>query len=269
MEKLDLIRDSERAHYIMQLGSYFTELTDRSGVRFAYTQHLTDVWYNQAYGIDPKCDRIDVVLETIEQYHRQRDRIPCVYVSPAAPPGLEPALGDAGYEIFEREAWMFFPELGGRQHINNSEITVRRVESQDDVDDFRKVYRLGLPGPEVESYLDACLEGRRYQPPLVQVDFFLADLADRPIGMLTLVTTGVYAGIYAVATLPEFRRLGAAAALNRVAVKTAHERGCHHVYLQTVEGELAETVFRQLGYAPLFTRVGYTPKEAVEKLTHG
>jgi GNAT superfamily N-acetyltransferase len=260
----------ERAHYIMQLGSYFTELVDNDGIRYAFTSKLADVWYNQAYGIDlTRCD-LSQTMEMIRRVHEERRRIPCIYFNvDSMNAGTAQGLLSLGYESFEREAWMSFPAAKRVDHaLANSRIRVSNVVTAKDAERFAAVYREGLPGPEVEKYVAACLEGWRLCPPLIRVELLIATVDGEDAGMTTLVIFGRYAGVYAVATLPRFRKLGIARALNAHVIEMARSEGCDHIFLQTVEGEASEEVFRRIGYEKRFVRVGYTPIDATT-LAHG
>lgn len=265
------IRASERAHYIMQLASYFTELTDEAGVRFAYTNRLSDIWYNQAYDIDCNEDEFSSLMTRIETYFQRRERTPCIYLSPATtPPNASDLLGNRDYAQFESEAWMFY-DLGQLKsdYVQPASISISEVTWERDFEMFADIYRRGLPGPEVEKYIDATREGQRYKPSLVDIRYFVGKYEGEPAGMISLLQIGRYAGVYAVATVEEFKKKGLARALNMHVCREAAANGADTIFLQTVSGEHAETVFQRLGYSTLYLRDGYTTRSAVEGLQHG
>lgn len=268
---VSLIRSSERAHYIMQLASYFSELTDLPGVRFAYTHRLKDIWYNQAYDIEWHSKDIIPLKSIIEEYCSKRDRLPCIYLTPAVKPAdLGKRLEEIGYGKFEEETWMFYDfKENSKPYIMPTEISVVEVKSAKEFEMFAGVYRKGLPGPEVEKYIQAVADGLRYIPPLVNIWYFVAKYSDEPAGMLSLLTVGEYAGIYAVATIEKFRGKGVCKALTLHAGRVAERAGSKHMFLQTVVGGDSEIVFRKLGYETLYVREGYTTKDVIAKLQHG
>jgi GNAT superfamily N-acetyltransferase len=266
-----LIRESERSHYIMQLSSYFSELTDLPGVRFSYTHLFTDIWYNQAYDINWNSEDFDQLIRTIEGYCKNRDRLPCIYLTPASKPDkIQEFLKERDYDKFENEAWMFYDFAENKKpYAMPKEITINEVQSDKDLEVFSEVYRQGLPGPEVEKYIQATIDGLRNKPPLVDIRYFVASYEGEPASMLSLLKIGHYAGIYAVATVEKFQQKGMARALNRHAATLAKDMGAKYMFLQTVVGEDSETVFKKLGYQTWYEREGFTTKEVISSLEHG
>ncbi|MHB8876302.1 MAG: GNAT family N-acetyltransferase [Myxococcaceae bacterium] len=92
-----------------------------------------------------------------------------------------------------------------------------------------------------------------------QQSFFLGALEGRVVGVTLLLVTGAVAGIYAVATLPEFRKRGVSSTLLGRALAVARDRGCECVSLQVMEGSAAHALYDKLGFqtvfrSPLFSR---------------
>lgn len=272
MKLTDLnIRQCERAHYLMQLASYFSELTDMPGVRFAYTDKLKDIWYNQAYDITVSDKDVDKLVKIIENYLASRDRLPCIYLSPATRPNkLSKLLEAYEYGQFESEAWMFYNyEENAKPYKKPSQITIQEIKNDKDLDVFSDVYRLGLPGPEVEHYVQAVVDGYKYPPALVDISYFVAHYNDKPAGMISLLKIGEFVGVYAVATIEEYQGKGIGKSLIRHVGELSERAGCKYVFLQTVVGETGEAVFQKLGYETLFVRDGYTTKSVIAQLQHG
>ena len=78
--------------------------------------------------------------------------------------------------------------------------------------------------------------------------FFIGRIDGRPAGVLLLVTHGATAGIYAVATLPEFRKQGVSTTLLAHAVRLAREQGRSIVTLQVARGSDAERLYLHQGF---------------------
>jgi hypothetical protein len=263
------IESAERSHYLMQLGSYFTELSDGDSVHFAFNNDIRDVWYNQAYGITCAADNAGSLVSSLAKALEDNKRTPCVYLSPATMPAhFGGVLRSAGFKVFEEEAWMFFP-LYRDVGTQLPSIQVKEVSNVIDVQAFSAVYRLGLPGPEVEHYIAACLRGWKQATPPLAVKLLVAYIGDEPAGMLSLMRLGRFAGVYAVATLPDYRKRGVCKSLHQYAAVTARTWECDVLFLQTVAKETAEDVFTRIGYETWFTREGYVPLEDADALTHG
>ncbi len=267
---LAIVRNVERAHYLMQLSAYFSELTDIAGVRFAYTNKLDDVWYNQAYDINFDGTRVDDLIETVESYFSRRDRRPCLYTSPTSKPAeLTDLLQAKGYGKFDDEAWMFYDFSLRDNRPLHRDISISEVRDEIDVAMFAEIYREGLPGPAIESYIDAAIEGLRYRPPLVSISYFTCTYQERPAGIACLHRIGHYAGLYAVATIPAFQQKGVARALiNHISQLAKHE-DVKFLFLQTGAGEESEQIFEKLGFKTRFIREGFTRNDTISTLQHG
>jgi GNAT superfamily N-acetyltransferase len=264
------IRLTERAHYYMQLSAYFTELVDLPGVRFAFTNRLTDTWYNQAYDIDWDPDNSNELYKQIERVCVDRDRAPCLYLSPACrPSNLEEIVKKSGLVEFETEAWMFLPLDLDTSGIQKADILVEEVSLESNFDEFADVYRRGLPGDDVESYIESVRVGLRYAPPGVDVRYLLARVNGNQAGMLSILTVGECSGIYAVATLPEYQRRGVARALTFEASQIARRNRSSYFFLQTVVGDEGEQAFGRIGFETVFTRTGYTTAAEARSIAHG
>lgn len=265
------VRQTERAHYLMQLGSYFSELADRPGVRFATTHKFADTWYNQAYDVACTEDEAAGVILTVTEYLQKRHRLPCIYLTPAVtPPSFAKILEESGFGEFEREAWMFYDFAENtRPSDGPKSLSIRPVSSREDLEAFAYVYRDGFPGPEVEDYIAAAIDGFRRQSPLVDIFFCLAYCEGEPAGIISRYRLGKYAGVYDVATVEKFRTRGVARALTRHVGRQAKDLGCECVFLQTVVGDVGEKAFAKLGYETRYVRHGYTTKEAIATLDHG
>jgi ribosomal protein S18 acetylase RimI-like enzyme len=78
--------------------------------------------------------------------------------------------------------------------------------------------------------------------------FYIAYLDHKPAGVCLFVLTDGVAGIYAVATLPEFRKKGVATTLMKRGIHDAREKGCQTITLQVSTGSYAESLYRKLGF---------------------
>ena len=59
------IRETIHAHYLMQLGSYVSELVALPTARLAFTHHFPSIWYNSAYDIRSHPNDVEQLLEQV------------------------------------------------------------------------------------------------------------------------------------------------------------------------------------------------------------
>ena len=267
-----LIRESVRIHYFMQLSSYFSELVDCEGVSFAFSDHVTDTWYNQAYGIaldNPNCNQdFSSTIRKCENVFQARNRTPCFYFTSASvPKNYKTKIRNCGYDEFDNESWMFFSE---DLYVpkRNKKIKIKSVTPRL-LDTFAEFYRIGLPGPEVEGYVKCVLNGFMRKPPLVNIKYYLAFFNDVPVGMISLLTMEKYAGLYAVAVDENYQRMRICSTLVDTAIQECKKNNIKHIFLQTGYGEDSEKAFSQMGFKTEFVRIGYAQKTVINNLQHG
>jgi ribosomal protein S18 acetylase RimI-like enzyme len=141
------------------------------------------------------------------------------------------------------------------------QLEIRCATTLDDIDCFSEVQVCGfLPSEELRSTWRSLLnEANRRNLDNPMQHFFIGYLSGKAVGVCLLVRTGDVAGIYAVATLPEFRKRGVSAALMREAINCSSQHGCNTVTLQVVTNSYAQGFYEKLGfnasfYASIFKR---------------
>ena len=135
-----------------------------------------------------------------------------------------------------------------------SDLEVRTVESNADMDEFSEVQCRGfLEKQEIyDSWAPFLREANHHNLNNKNQKFYIGALNGKPLGVVLSVFTELMAGIYAVATLPEYRKKGVSAAILQKAIIDAKLRGCQVVTLQVVQGSYAETFYHKLGFETAF-----------------
>lgn len=258
------VKACERSHYLMQLGTYFTELVDLTSVRLAHTSYLADQWYNQAYDImiQPGEDT-DRVIKAVEEHFLARDRAPFFYLTPStSPENFADILIARGYVLADEEAWMFYNGLANeRPETAPNGITVTPVTTESEFKIFTDLYAEGLPGPEVRNYIREVADSFHFSPGAVRIVHYFACFEDAPAGIVSWFGLGKYAGVYDVATIEKYQRKGIMTALVSRAVQDAQSQGAKHVFLQTGKGDDSEAALRRVGFQTEFVRLGYVAQE--------
>ncbi len=258
-------RTSVRAHYLMQLGSYISELTDISGARLAYTNKYPNIWYNSAYDIQVDPSAVDDLIPKIETHMARRDRIPSIYVSPAtSPSNLSELLEDRGYGKVETEAWMF-ADLSKlpKPHTQPSEVSVWEAQTDADLQVFADLYRKGFPSPTVDLQIQAYIDGFKSKLPLVESTCFILNYCNQPAGMYISLRLGEYSGLYSGTVAKEYRTTNVFQVMVNHSKIMAAQRGIKYQFLQTIAGTSLEIAFRRFGYVTKFSRTCYSPRSAI------
>jgi len=82
--------------------------------------------------------------------------------------------------------------------------------------------------------------------------FYVGRYGGTAAGVVLTVLGDGLAGIYAVATKPEFRKKGISTALMKRAIEDAAKEGCGDITLQVVSGSYAEAFYKKLGFETAF-----------------
>jgi ribosomal protein S18 acetylase RimI-like enzyme len=130
-------------------------------------------------------------------------------------------------------------------------LTVSLVSHEDDVVEWARVEARGYGMPEevtpalIEMGVRHCLRGDS------SWRYYLGRLHGRPVAASLMYPYAGVAGIYAVATVPEARRMGIGAELTRLALQRAAEQGYRVGVLQA--SGMGFPVYRRMGFETVLT----------------
>lgn len=135
---------------------------------------------------------------------------------------------------------------GVTQTKASSKIKVKVVESKEDVNTFTEiaVKASGMNDECIQEFQIVNLTGSQNG----ELVHFLAYLNDIPIGTASLATCSKSAGIWNLATLPEYRKHGVATTLVEAALVEAAKRKYSHVMAILMPKGMAWGLFTKLGF---------------------
>ena len=185
-------------------------------------------------------------IERMEEWYRERGKPAMVQVGPcAAPEGLDAALGARGYRE-EGAAIMAVAsaELVAAASVSGLDSGIERAPSAAWLSIVASSSRFAA-SPDVFFGFLARLEGR--------CRFVTAHVDGAPAAICLCITSGTRLGVYAMLTVPAFRRRGAARATLHAAAKCALSDGQSELYL-LVEGEnvAARALYAQCGFRDVY-----------------
>jgi GNAT superfamily N-acetyltransferase len=132
--------------------------------------------------------------------------------------------------------------------------SIRQAEGRRDIEVFS--------GIQARSFNEDDADFAEWHPWLLQNNlknypdpdqlFYIGYLDDRPVGVALAVYHQQVAGIYAVATLPEFRKQGVSTRILDKVVLDAHGRNAKEIVLQTAGGSEAERLYKKRGFEKEF-----------------
>lgn len=157
------------------------------------------------------------------------------------------------YQKFGSLTYMFLADKEARWGINKK-IKIKRANSLPDIEDFSVAQARGFC--ETDEQFNQAYSWMR-QKNIENLDdysqnFYIAYDNDKPVGVTLCIYYKNIAGIFAVATMPEYRKKGISTTLIQRAVDDAIKNGIAAITLQTVTDSYAHSFYKKLGFEDVF-----------------
>lgn len=136
----------------------------------------------------------------------------------------------------------------------NKKIIIKRANSLSDIEDFSVTQAWGFC--ETEEKFNQAYSWMR-QKNIENLDdntqnFYVAYDNEKPVGVTLCIYYKNIAGIYAVATLPEYRKKGVSTTLIQRVVDDANNNNIAAITLQTYTESYAHSFYKKLGFEDVF-----------------
>lgn len=180
-------------------------------------------------------------VETVEEFYRAHDMPVRVQVSPVeAHARLDALLGDRGYRLGGRTAVLTAPV----EKVAEAPVPEVPVEVGESADEWAAVFA------ELDHHDDSELVAKSVVSRITAPAGFLAVRDEgRPVGMGLVVGGSRWAGVFCMATRPEYRRRGVARAVLGAGARWAARQGAERLYLQVEKGnDSARRLYEQVGF---------------------
>ena len=232
-----------RVHAMRGMGG---KVEDRGNVVLVMNPDLPAKGFNFACKVDAGETSKEVVIDYVVDAFRSRGLVPHFQLwSITRPPDFGVDLWQRGFrEEGELDVMVWRrPANAAAPH----KVTVREARSDEDMERAAElvIRGFGFPREWKAVMLSSFAEGADE----VMGRTFLADVDGVPAGVAALVRTGDgIAGVYSVATAPEFRRRGIATALTLRCVEAHKEAGDEVLTLQVAGSSEAQRLYEKLGF---------------------
>ncbi len=180
-------------------------------------------------------------VETVEEFYRGHGAPVCVQVSPIeCHPGLDALLGDRGYRLGGRTAVL----TAAVEDVVAAPLPEVPVEVEESPDPWVKVFA------ELDHHDDSELVATSVISRITAPAAFLTVRDEgRPVGMGLIAGDSRWAGVFCMATHPEYRRRGVARAVLGAGARWAAGQGAERLYLQVEKGNgSARRLYEQIGF---------------------
>jgi GNAT superfamily N-acetyltransferase len=220
-------------------------------------------FYNYAKPLEPAGGDLGQSLAKLIAAFEAHERMPRFEFVAEYAPDLPPALEAAGFAREDRNVLLTCTPKTFRPApaIDGLEIITLGPDSpDDDLIAASIVQQIGFgDGHEINQPDPAALARKRQR--LARAGAFLARLHSQPIcaGEFTAPLDGL-TELVGIATLPDYRKRGAASALTAAATQNAFARGVEIAFMSAAD-ERAGRVYQRVGYQPYATMLAYSKED--------
>jgi ribosomal protein S18 acetylase RimI-like enzyme len=249
----------EDASINFNMGNFFSRSVRMKGCILLVNDELADDPYlNYATRIRAG-KNARKLIRTVEAFFIARGSRPAFYLTPSTQPGsFRKTLVSLGYVPFCSDAWMFFDLK--KSPMPDKKISVRKITKKE-LKEFKRVFNeVYTKGEEGDPYAGLSpLYGKflvkRFSNR--QAEHYAAFLGRKMVGTIVIVHDNKDACLYALAVLPEFRKMGVCRSLIASCVARAKELEMQNLYLQTEKNSRNEMIFKKLGFITKFVADGF------------
>ena len=230
------------------------DVVRRAGVEFAAS--ATVPWPRGIFSADPGPRSVDELVGRTAAAIRAGECPNLWIVSPDnGPAALPHALEKRGFS--ETAAWPAMRADASRftDHGDGGPLRVSAIRDESRLGRFAEIVLRRPPGDAEAAAFARMFASARARDPQA-FTFFLGEVDGRSVAASMRFLSGDTAGIYWVATLPEYRRAGFGTAMTRHAAAEARHAGAAACVLHATR--MGESIYRRLGFETVFTYRGYS-----------
>lgn len=247
----------EESNYRMLKSVFLTEIDHYEYGTIVYSNKIDYQWYNHAYVNQNEIksiSSIDDFMLICDMYFKKKKRKCCIYL-PEELDILKISSEDWKYCVFEKENWWYFDTFAFVESNSVDDFLISKINNNN-FDDFAKIFDSCFVLKDNLLHIK-CLKNAFIGQGLATHIGLIAYKNFTPVGTLCMIINENFCGIYAVATMPEYRNQGVFTYLFEHAVRICRMRGIRHILLQTVSKDECNEVYKKRGFINIFSRIGY------------
>lgn len=247
----------EKRNYQMLRSVYLTEILQYEYGNIVQSKWLNNPWYNHAYINQDKVwqvQNVDDFILICSLYLNMNKRKSCIYL-PEELKEIGSFLRTWKYHVFEKENWWYFDAYSTYQWASVHDFLIYELTYRNFYD-FARVFSSSFELQDNIEHIN-CLKKAFVRKKSSSHIGFIAYKGLKPVGTLCMIIYEEFCGIYAVATMAEYRNQGVFTFLFEYAIHTCRMCGIQHIFLQTVSTDECNEVYKKRGFINIFSRIGY------------
>lgn len=198
-------------------------------------------FFNRALRINTNKEKVPKVINEVIKHFSSHGMPACFTITPfTEPEDFSEHLIRRGFKLIQQQLIMAYK--GGKNMRLNPEVEVKRAKKSE-VATWINIVRKGFNYPEDFAFktTSIIIEKEEFMP-------YLAHISNKPVGCGMLYSENGVSGIYAMVTLPEYRRKGVASAVLHEMVLEYERSGDNLLTLGTEMGSPAERLYKKVGF---------------------
>ncbi len=244
------------AHYHLQNGCYFSNLYRTDAALFTYCSRLADFIWNHIAFVHLAPNQVDEFLLRAARFFNTHKRKPCFYIGPLSSPSpvfLERLL-EMGYTNPDTEAWMLYTKDRVVQAQANLELDISCFSPPTDrktIGNFAYVVEQIWPG-----YGKPIRYENYHFMPHKDIFHYTAKWEDKIVGIGSLYSSGKFAVLHNIATVPHYSKQGIGSTIVARIVSDALKNQHRYIFLQCEQGGDIEQFYATRGFETFLVRAG-------------
>lgn len=254
----------ENLHIDFINGIFVSHVLDQNNIKYLYSENLTETWVNFASVLEIDKVNLNTCIDTIIDFYSSRNRRPSVFLlKDKTLDHLISNLEQQGFTLNYSDSLMTFEKNDSKLSIDG--YIVKKVENPEEMSLFIDLFYKAHTGGEGEIYGEAAKEYRdcfmkAYLHPQSEIrrEYYIGYLNNHPTTYGCIFIKDSVAGLYAIGSIPEYRKKGLAKALSLYMVERSKQMGAGDIFLLTETNSINEAIYTKMGFKTKFIYSGYS-----------
>lgn len=201
--------------------------------------------FDQAFAFEQP-ESLREISDSIEEIYAGSGITWTLVTTPSTTESMMPLIRQKGLAQTREGPGMLLDPLPNWRPFPPSSLQIRTVTGREEMRTLVDIMRLGfgMPPKGLEHLADAIVAG--IENGNFKGGCYLGYLHGKPAATSMRLTSGRVAGVYSVATLPEFRGRGVGKAMTWKAAVDGREEGCVMSFLQA--SDMGRPIYERMGY---------------------
>ena len=244
-------------HFNCLQGTYFSEIINRKDYVILLSDLVEDSYYN--YIAQTQGD-INLILKETKDLFLQRNRKQAIYITPCSNLYDKEDTLPKEFASWATDAWMILTDESYYQGFKIPEEIIIEDVQYSQKEEYVKTFHLSYAGDNPddpyanlpEYYSKSLLRSFDAKNPNFKIYYVWAKYQNKIIGVASMYSDGITAGVYGLGTIEKYRKLGIGASLMKFLYEKAVAENISVLMLQTEYKSYVEKWYTKMGFNTVF-----------------